>query len=243
MEPLGEIIGSDSRVLEVECHALYQAPAFGSFVRAECVGSEMSQFAVVTRVATGPFDGNRVVQAHRLAPGELEQKKPHLTTLLRTTFQARIVGYGQGDARLSGTPPLPARLHCFVYQAAAEEIRSITTSPGFLRSLADTPDAPLEDLLVAAIGAAQEAWGHEAPVVMWGKYLARLLRSDYVTLEGVLQRVGRVPSSTHVSAQAESGNPTPGSAGPSAPVPPHPRWEKPIPLAGNGLSKDPFEEP
>lgn len=232
---LGEAIGSDSQLLEVECHALYAAPAFGSFVRAECVGSGLAHYAVVTRVTTGPFDGNRVVQAHRMPPGELEQRKPHLTTVLRTTFQARVVGYGHGDVRLPGTPPCPARLHCYVYRAAEEEVRSLTATPNFLRPLAQTPDAPLEDLLVGAIHAAREAWGPAAPVVAWGKYLARLLRHDYVTLEGVLQRLS-VPGAPSGAAGA-----SPGAPGSSARAP-HPRWEAPLPLHGNGTrERDPFE--
>ena len=113
-ELLGETIASNSQVLEVECHDLYAGPAFGSFVRADCVGSGLGHFAVVTHVSTGPFDGNRVVQAHRMPPGELEQRKPHLTTVIRTVSQARLIGYGQGTARVIGTAPRPPRLHCYV---------------------------------------------------------------------------------------------------------------------------------
>src|SRR5688500_7898153 len=122
--PIAEVVAADSQLVEAECHTLYEAPAFGSFVRIDCVGSGVSQYAVVTRVATGPFDSSRIVQAHRLAPGELEQRKPHLTTLLRTTFQARIVGYGNESGQTAGTPPQPARLHCFVYPAADGQIQA-----------------------------------------------------------------------------------------------------------------------
>jgi len=215
MDPLGEIIGSDSQMLAVECHRLYAAPEFGSFVRAACVGSGRSFYAVVTRASTGPFDGNRIVQAHRLAPGELEQRKPHLTTILRTTFEARTLGWGEGSARSCGTPPAPPRLHCFVYPSEDAEVRELTKTPAFLRSLTQVVDVPLEDLLVAAIDAARQSWGGEAPVVAWGKYLARLLHSDYVTLEGVMQRLAPP------AAPASSGGP---------------RWEAGIPLSGG----DPF---
>src|SRR6266542_3057598 len=145
-DPLGETIGADSRVLEVECHKLYCAPPFGSFVRAECIGSGVSQFGVVTRVTTGSFDGNRIVQAHKMPPGELEQRKPHLTTLLRTVFQAQIVGYGRDGARVVGTPPLPPQLHCFVYAAVDDEVRAMTASPDFLRALVQAQEVSIEDL-------------------------------------------------------------------------------------------------
>lgn len=197
----GEVIVADTQLLEVECHALYAAPRFGSFVRADCVGSGVAHYGVVTHVATAPFDGTRVVQAHRLPPSELEQRKPHLTTLFRTTFRARLVGYGLDGMRISGTAPTPPRLHCFVCAAAAEEVRGITGSPAFLRPLTQAVDTPVEDLLVSAITSAREAWGAQAPVVAWAKYLARLLGRDYVALESVVQRL-QPPMAPAVSPQA-----------------------------------------
>lgn len=215
----GEIIASDSQFLDAECHRLYEAPEFGSFIRADCVQSDRCHYAVVCAVSTGPFDGNRVVQAHRMAPGELEHRKPHLSLVLRTVFRARIVGHGAEGAPAPGTPPLPARLHCYVYPAAAAEVRAVTGTPAFLRALAQAQDVPKEDLLVAAIESARAAWGPEAPVLGWGRYLARLLRSDYLLLEGVMARL------------ADS----------AAPARPHPTWEREIDLAGgDSVGADPF---
>jgi hypothetical protein len=230
---LGEVIQADTRVLEVECHALYAAPAFGSFVRAHCVGSDQFHYGVVTHVRTGPVDANRVVQAHGLPPGELEERKPHLTTLFRTTFVVRLVGYGREGLALPGTASQPPRLHCFVYEAEAAEIQAVTARPDFLRPLTQVLDAPVEDLLVAAIQAAGDAWGEQghARVIGWGKYLARLLRADYVTLEGVFQRLAPVTSAANAAP---------------APIPKAPRWEEAVPLVtGNGTRRrkeDPFED-
>jgi hypothetical protein len=216
-DALGEIVASDSQALEVECHKLYGAPAFGAFIRAECVGSGLRYYAVVTGATTQPVDGNRIVQAHKLAPGELEQRKPHLNTLLRTTFTARLVGYGNEGGQVCGTPPQPPRLHCFVYAASEAEIRALTGSPSFLRPLTQVLDMPLEDLLIAAIEAARAAWGGGAPLIAWGKYLARLLRTDYVTLESVLQRLAPAPLPPVVREKAG--------------------WEAPIPLTRNGTTQ------
>jgi hypothetical protein len=231
----GEIVEADSQSVLAECHALYRAPAFGSFVRADCVGSGRRHFGVVTRVCSGPFDGNRVVQAHGLPPGELEQKKPHLPTLLRTVFAVRLVGYGNEHGTVPGTAPQPPRLHCFVSPAAPEEVRALTERPDFLRPLTQAQDAPLEDLLASAIRTAGEAWPpaeRHARLIAWGKYLARLLRHDYVTLEGVVRRVSPAPAPV----------PAPAGAAPASPA--HPRYEEPLPLAGNGSARgyDPFED-
>ena len=244
-EPFGEVIASDSQVLQVECHQLYGAPSFGSFVRAECLGSAMQFYGVVTHVSTTPFDGNRVVQAHKMPPGELEQRKPHLVDLLRTTFDVRLVGYGQGDSRVAGTPPTPPRLHCFVYPASQEEVRGVTGSPAFLRPLSQTQDVSLEDLLVCAIQSAQQAWGHGAPLVTWGKFLARLLRHDYLTLEGVLQRLSQPSVVSYTPAP-----PPPATSGGYVPTPPPPPakraplYEEPLPIVGSSgrVYQDPFAD-
>lgn len=238
-ESLGEVIASDSQTLQVECHQLYGAPAFGSFVRAECLGSGTQFYGVVTRIATAPVDGNRVVQAHGMPPGELEQRKPHLVDLLRTTFEVRLVGHGQGEARMAATPPTPPRLHCFVYRATPEEISGVTSSPAFLRPLTQVVDVPLEDLLVAAMQSAQAAWGAMAPLVTWGKFLARLLRNDYLTLEGVLQRLSpgaggfAVAAPPAPTAARVNGN---GSYRP-------PIYEEPLPIVGSAPRehRDPFD--
>jgi hypothetical protein len=235
-EPFGEVIASSSQELQVECHQLYRAPAFGSFVRAECIGSGTQFYGVVTQVATAPLDGNRVVQAHGMPPGELEQRKPHLVDLLRTTFSVRVVGYGQGDARVAGTPPTPPRLHCFVSPASEDEVRGMTASPAFLRPLSQVVDAPLEDLLAGALQHARDVWPTEEQhwrLVAWGKFLARLLRDDYLTLEGVLQRLTPAtgfpvaPRPARLTTVAEEPRTTP-------------LYERPIPLAG-GASSDPFD--
>lgn len=227
--PYGEILESSTAHFSFECHELYGAPKFGTFVRACCVHSGRDHFAVVTQVSTGPFDGSRIVQAHRMPPGELEQRKPHLSTLLRTTVSARIVGYGEGTARVAGTPPLPPQLHCFVFDATDEEVRDLTRTPAFLRPLSQTPDVSLEDLLVGTLQTAQRAWTGEYKLVEWGKYLARLLSRDYLTLEGVLERLSPPGALPPVAAATTTTRP--------------PRYEMPLPLAGGPRNgRDPFED-
>ncbi|MFN3653341.1 MAG: hypothetical protein ACK47B_27480 [Armatimonadota bacterium] len=240
-DALGEVIRSESQLLEIQCHKLYCAPPFGSFARIDCSGGEITVFAVVTQVSTAPFDSNRLVQAHGLPPGELEQKKPHLPTLFRTVFHAQMVGYRSGDVLLAGTPPRPPRLHSYAYPAEEADVRAVTESPSFLRSLTQVTEVPLEDLLVSALGAARDASGPEAGgrLVTWGKYLARLLARDYVTLEGVLRRVS--PPSTLPPLRPAAVPARPSAAPPAGNGP---GWEAPLPLAGSPVrrSLDPFED-
>jgi len=196
----------------------------------------MQFFGVVTRVETAPLDGNRVVQAHGMPPGELEQRKPHLVDLLRTTFAVRLVGYGQGDVRVPGTPPSPPRLHCFVSPATGDEVQSMTGSSAFLRPLTQVVDASLEDLLASTLQQARDVWPAAEQhwrLVAWGKFLARLLRDDYLTLEGVLQRL--TPATGFVALERR-----PVGAADAAKSRLAPLYERPIPIAG-GSSSDPFD--
>jgi hypothetical protein len=134
-------------------------------------------------------------------------------------FEARLIGWRSGSAgeATPGPPAQPPRLHDFVYGAEAGAVRRLTSSPQFLRALVGAPVESREDLLAAAIAWAAAAWGAEAPLVTWGKALARLLAGDYATLEAVMERVGSMA-------------PAPGAAS---------RWEEPLPLAG-GDAEDPF---
>ncbi|MGV3723676.1 MAG: hypothetical protein ACO1SX_22490, partial [Actinomycetota bacterium] len=92
-----------------------------------------------------------------------------------------------------------------------------------------------EDLLASTLQHARDVWPsaeQHLRLVTWGKFLARLLRDDYLTLEGVLQRL----------------TPAAGFAAPvrvavaNAAEPPRqaPLYERPIPLAG-GNNSDPFD--
>lgn len=233
-EEFGEVISGDSQSAEVECRRLYGAPPFGSFV---CIGAGgPGVLGVVSHASTAPYEGSRIVQAHGLAPGELEAHKPHLPDLLRTVFRVRLLGECYGDEVRVATPSQPPRLHSFVYAAGAAQIGAVTASTEFIRPLVRAPEADTEDLLVAVLRGALEAQPEArriALAVLWGKYLFRLLRDDLVTLEGVMRRLE--PMLPEIGPQAPPAR--------TARPPEHPRFERPLPLVGGPpRGDDPFEE-
>ena len=197
-EHCGEVIAADTVHFEAECPRLYAAPNFGSFVRVEVDG--VGIYAVVYHIATGCIDTNRRTQALGLAPDDIPRRMPHLELVLRTTFTARIIGFRAQGEIYNHLPAQPARIHCFVTPAEDEEVRALTKSPTFLRALAGAPDAPVEEVIAAAIRAARVAWGREVgearateQMVVWGKYLARLFRSDFDRFEAIMQRIPPIP--------------------------------------------------
>jgi hypothetical protein len=215
----GEVIAADTVHLEAECPRLYDAPNFGSFVRVDSDGLDI--YAVVYHIATGCIDSNRRTQALGLTPDEIPLRMPHLDLVLRTTFAARVIGFRTDGEIYNHLPVQPARIHCFVAPVSDEEVRVLTKSPTFLRALATTPEAPVEEVTGASVRAAHAAWRREAgdgraneQLVLWGKYLARLFRNDYDRFEAIVQRVP----------------PMPGSGGKP--------WEERLPLASD--DRDPF---
>jgi hypothetical protein len=212
----GEVICADTVHFEAECPKLYDAPNFGSFVRVDSAGLDI--YGVVYHISTGCIDSHRKTQALNLPRPELATRMPHLELVLRTTFAARVVGFRVDGETYNRLPAQPAQIHCFVGRAGDEEVRALTTSTHFLRTLAATPDAPVEDLIAGALDAALHSRRGEADpmtqLIAWGKYLARLFRDDYDRLEAIMQRV----------------RPLAGTQG----MP----WEEALPLTG--WDRDPF---
>src|SRR5207248_9086743 len=97
-----EVIGADTVHFEAECPELYEAPNFGSFVRAESDGVDL--FGVVYHIATGCIDSTRRTQALGLTAEEIARKLPHLDLVLRTTFLARVVGFRAGGETCAYLP-------------------------------------------------------------------------------------------------------------------------------------------
>jgi hypothetical protein len=215
----GEVIAADTVQLEAECPRLYDAPNFGSFVRVDSEGLDI--YGVVYHIATACIDANRRMQALHLPPDEISRRMPHLDLVLRTTFAARVIGFRSDSEIYSHLPVQPARIHCFVVPARDEDVRVLTRSPTFLRALTAIPEAPIEEVIAAAIRSARGAWAREGgerrateQMLVWGKYLARLYRADYDRFEAIMQRVPPIP--------AQAGKP----------------WEEALPLASD--DRDPF---
>jgi hypothetical protein len=187
---IGEIIEADPLQLRAECPHLYAAPPFGSFVRV--AGAERAVFGVVSHIVTGTVDAGRQTQALHLPPERLAERMPQLALLLRTCFNAIVVGYGEGDEILPYLPPLPPEIHRFVYPCAPTEVEALTQEPDFLRVLA-AAEAPVEDVLAAAIrhGAAARGSGASADafVVECGKAIATLFRREPDRFQSVMRRL------------------------------------------------------
>lgn len=188
-EHVGEVIESSTTELVAEACQLHGAPSFGRFVRVE---SEMPVIAIVFNVFTHSIEPNRRPTAYGKTEAELRLEQPQIFELLRTEFQALVVGYRDETGPVPILPPQPARIHSFVYPCDDEEVAEFTRTDEYLRSILNAARVPTDELLVATLRHALRARGNEAAyLVEMGKELSRLLRDDYDRLSSLLRRISR----------------------------------------------------
>jgi hypothetical protein len=177
---VGETIEVSIREFQAQSYDLYQAPAFGSFIHVASTAPGVEIYAVVRDIATGPIDPSRPVVARG---AELEREEaiyeenPHFRHVMRTHFDAVVVGYVQDGRPAHLLPPQPPRIHGFVYNCTPGEVLAFTARLGFLRLLMTAQAS--NDLLSACVRAAcATRAGESGYLVGAGKELMVLLAKD-----------------------------------------------------------------
>ena len=205
---LGEVVESASDRFTAQCYRLYESPPLGALLRTdsaptltvghspEGAGGEGRIYAVVYRVSTQALDPGRAVVAR--GEGEdteegIYSSNPQLARLLTTTFETLIVGHGDEAGVSQRLPPLPPRIHAFVYPCTTDEVQRFTRSLDFLSLLLNSSHAGagMADEVVTAC--LRHASAHlEEPnsfLVRAGKTLAGLLTRDLPRLNSILRRL------------------------------------------------------
>ncbi|MEM8639214.1 MAG: HAS-barrel domain-containing protein [Cyanobacteria bacterium P01_G01_bin.54] len=201
-EQLGEVIetstvGFLAQCLEPETLDFPTMPPFGSWVQAQDEESGNQVLAVVTHATTSPIDSVHRARALGLSLAELREEQPQIFAMLKTEFQAAIVGFiapkSSGDRPApmrQYLPPRPPQIHQAVYRCAPETVMRFSEELHFLRSLLQVNAAPTEALVAAAL---REIFrlrrGDRAWLVNAGRTLGILLKDDYDTLRYILAQV------------------------------------------------------
>jgi hypothetical protein len=177
---VGETIEVNICEFKAQSYKLYQVPAFGSFVHVASTAPGVEIYAVVCDIATGPIDTSRPV----IARGEeleneeaIYEENPHFRHVMRTHFDAVVVGYVQNGRAQHLLPPQPPRIHGFVHACTPEEVGAFTQRLGFLRLLLTAQAS--NDLVSACVRTAASARaGEPGYLVGAGKELMMLLAKD-----------------------------------------------------------------
>ena len=188
----GEVIEASTTGFTAQCYQLYSLPPLGSLVKTR--NEELELFAVVCNATTASLETGR----KPIARGKDEENEeaiyssnPQLEKLLRSEFNALVVGH-RADGRINYyLPPVPARIHSFVYICSDEEVKQFSHSFGFLNILLNAnPPLPQDELIAACLrymGNVQD--DSRSFLVGAGKYLATLLGGDYNQLKSILERI------------------------------------------------------
>ncbi len=192
---LGETIAASTTGLTVECYQGRDRLVLGQLIHAS-VG-EGRVVGIVTTISHVPIDSSRRPAArgeNSVDEEELRRAHPELSRLVRTEFEAILVGFQNGkDAVIHhGYPPRPPDLHSFVYSTDAGTARRFMEDVSFIDLIVGAVANPaLADQVVAdAVG--QFATLSEDPATFrrdCGKRLARLFNRDLIRLDALLLRM------------------------------------------------------
>jgi hypothetical protein len=195
-ERLGEIIETSTVGFIAQSHALHTLPPLGRLVKVATPAGDGADeiYAVVAYGETAGVDaGRRPVRrgSEQIYDAAIYHEHPELVHLLRTVFQARIVGYVEEDRPRRYLPPVPPPLHFSVRACTAAEVAAFTDDLLYLRILL-TPDGLVspEQLLAAHIRSSYVARGGDrAWLDAAGREVARLFKDEYDRLLTVLQSI------------------------------------------------------
>ena len=187
---VGEIVAVETATFSAQSYELNRAPAFGSLLRVPVPG-QPSYYALCYGSQTGSIEPGR----HAVAWGRFEddgddiyQRQPQLGQVLRTTFDALLVGYAEGARIVQRVPAMPPRLHALVYAATPEEAAMFNADLTYLRFVLRTPLPNADDFIAATIEHAYQAKGEDrAFLVEAARTVARLLGAEHERVMNILE--------------------------------------------------------
>ena len=187
---IGEIIEASTGEFTAQCYELHQPPSFGSLVNTR--EGDVEIYGVVCSAETTSIEPGR----RPIARGQEEKEEediyrasPQLEKLLRTDFDALVVGHREGEKLHHYLPPRPARIHSFVYLCDREEAVQFSQSLDFLSILVGA-GGQADELIAASlrhVAAAQP--DPQDFLIRAGKELAVLLGGETNRLNTILRRI------------------------------------------------------
>lgn len=199
---LGEIVEASTTDLRAVATQTFSAPAFGSFV-STCDG-ERTTYGVVAHVQHASVDPSRRAVPLGRTWEQLEREQPQVRELLTTEFQAICFAYVTNDGAINPyLPPVPPRVHDFVYACVSGEIVELTADLTFIRTLGACGLPVAGELVAAAVrSAADQHADRHAFLVRAGREVADLYRGDYEQACAILRRFGLRPPGEPSSARS-----------------------------------------
>jgi len=185
-EIIGQVVAANIASFTAQSLELHRAPSLGSLVQ-----TDGPIYAVVCDARTESVEGRRPV-AHLSGETDLQSfldANPHLRHLLRTTFDAVVVGHGESAIIRQYLPPHPAPIFAPLRLCPQEEVARFSESLDFLKLLLSAA-ANSDEVAAACLRLASAAHpDRRAFLLTAGKELARLLANEPHRLTAVLRRI------------------------------------------------------
>ena len=191
-ERVGEVIEASTTEFAAQCYELYQSPPLGSLVKTR--DSSVDLYGIVYNAATTSIEPGRRPLARgkdEVTEEEVYRTSPQLLKLLRSEFNALVVGHRMGDSLYHYLPPKPARIHGFVYLCQPEEVREFSQSFDFLNILVNSHlPVSVDELVAASLRQMSQAYeDRHTFMVAAGKELSLLLSGQFNQLRAILGRI------------------------------------------------------
>jgi hypothetical protein len=189
IQHIGEVIESSTSRFTAQSCELNQAPGFGTFVK---TGNGSVAYGLVFDIRTQSADANRKPTAYGLTEEELRREQPQIFELLRTEFDAVIVGHAGDSGPMQILPSQPPGIHSFCFPCNEREVKSLTTNGDYVRTILGGSQLPSDDLIIVSVRNAWAVRGFDtAYLVTLGKELSRLIRDDYERLSSLIRRISQ----------------------------------------------------
>ena len=193
VQRVGEVIEASTTDFVAQCYELYQSPPLGGLVKTRDEAVEL--YGIVYHATTTSLEpGRRPIARGKdeSAEDDIYRASPQLLKLLRSEFNALVVGHRQGDKLFHYLSPRPARIHAFVYQCPPEEVKEFSQSLDFLNILINAKlQVSMEEITAASLRQMSQAYEERHNfLVAAGKELAILLSGQFNQLKAILGRIG-----------------------------------------------------
>ena len=186
-QPIAEVIESCSTHIRAQCWQLEISPPLGSIVK---IAGQPPSFALVCQINTQSLDPGRRPIAYAKTEDELRREQPQIFELLKTEFDALLLGHREGNNIIPVLPPQPPRIHSFIHLAEPEQVRELTAPPEYLRRLLSALPSGADELIVTCTRQFLKAHPDKNDFLLAvGKELAFLLADDYERLKSILRRI------------------------------------------------------
>ncbi len=193
-EIIGRVLRASTRGYTCGTHStkLSYRHDFGSFVKVP-IANDDSQYAIGVVYAVEIKDDllvNELVMAESVDPNILRDQREN--RMIPVEISVLNIGYGLWRNFIHSLPPRPPMSLSVVRQCTAEEVYYFTQSKEFFRVVLNASEVPSDDLLVALVKVASEAYPVEQRydyLVECGRAIAKLLTSDSRRLGAILSLI------------------------------------------------------